>query len=36
VIVTGAKSIKWQCGASVIEMSPGVIEIKAPLVKINS
>ena len=35
VIVTGAKSIKWQCGASVIEMTPGVIEITAPLVKIN-
>jgi type VI secretion system secreted protein VgrG len=35
VVITGASSIKLQCGASVIEMSPGMIEIKAPLVKIN-
>ena len=35
VIVTGASSIRLQCGASVIELSPAMIEIKSPLVKIN-
>ncbi|MDR2990720.1 MAG: type VI secretion system tip protein VgrG [Burkholderiaceae bacterium] len=35
VIVTGASSIRLQCGASIIELTPAMIEIKSPLVKIN-
>ncbi|MCC4589586.1 type VI secretion system tip protein VgrG [Xanthomonas campestris pv. cannae] len=35
VVVTGTSSIKLQCGASVIELTPGMIQIRAPLVKIN-
>ena len=35
VVVTGASSIRLQCGASVIELTPAMIEIKSPLVKIN-
>jgi type VI secretion system secreted protein VgrG len=36
VVLTGVSSIRLQCGASVIELTPGMIEIDAPLVKINS
>lgn len=36
VIVSAASSIRLQCGASVIELTPGLININAPLVKINS
>ena len=28
--------IRLQCGASVIELSPGQITLNAPLIKINS
>ena len=35
VVVTSASSVRLQCGASVIELSPAMIEIKSPLVKIN-
>ena len=35
VLVTGTSNIRLQCGASVIEMTPGMIQITAPLVKIN-
>ena len=35
VIVTGTQSIRLQSGASSIEISPAMVEIKSPLVKIN-
>lgn len=35
VIVTGTRSIRLQSGASSIEISPAMVEIKSPLVKIN-
>ena len=35
IVVTGKTKILLQCGASQIEMTPGTITIKAPLVKIN-
>ena len=35
VVITGARSIKLQCGASVIEMTAGMIEMKSPMIKIN-
>ena len=35
IIVDGKSSIRLRCGASTIEMTPAMIKIKAPLVKIN-
>jgi type VI secretion system secreted protein VgrG len=35
IIVDGKSSIRLRCGASTIEMTPAMIKINAPLVKIN-
>jgi hypothetical protein len=36
VIEMAPASLKLTCGGATIEMSPALIDIKAPMVKINS
>lgn len=36
IVLSAGQRIRLQCGASVIELSPGQITLNAPLIKINS